>query len=295
LAAYELAIELGADFVEPDLVSTRDGELVARHENEIGGTTDVAAHPEFAGRRTTKSIDGLPVTGWFTEDFTLAEVRTLRARERLPQLRPANSAYDGSFEIPTFQEVVDLVRLRTTKSGQRIGVYPETKHPTYFRSIGLPLEERLLGTLQAAGFAEGRVYIQSFDVGNLRALAARTTLPLVQLLDSPLVGSVPERLDEIASYAQVVGAHKALVSPGFVEAAHGRGLAVHAWTFRAENHFLPPELRRGDPKDAAFARELGDWRTDYERYYGVGVDGVFSDQPELAVAARDGTRPGETG
>ena len=136
LAAYELAIDQGADFIEPDLVPTKDDILVARHENEIGGTTDVAAHPEFADRRVTKSIDGQAVTGWFTEDFTLAELKTLRARERLPQLRPANTAYDGRFTIPTLTEIVALAQRRSAKTGRTIGIYPETKHPTYFAAIG---------------------------------------------------------------------------------------------------------------------------------------------------------------
>ena len=138
LASYELAIEMGADFIEPDLVSTKDHVLVARHENDITATTDVADHPEFADRRTTKMIDGVAVTGWFTEDFTLAELKTLRAKERLPDVRPANTAFDGLYEIPTFQEVIDLAKRAT------VGIYPETKHPTYFRSIGLPLEEPLV-------------------------------------------------------------------------------------------------------------------------------------------------------
>src|SRR5687768_9709943 len=144
LAAYELAARMGADYVEPDLVVTKDGELVARHENEIGGTTDVAAHPEFAARKATKVIDGAPITGWFTEDFTLAELKTLRAKERIPQTRPRNTLYDGRFEVPTLEEVVDLSRRLSRELGRDIGVYPETKHPTYFQEIGLPLEQRLV-------------------------------------------------------------------------------------------------------------------------------------------------------
>jgi glycerophosphoryl diester phosphodiesterase len=179
LGSYRLAIQLGADFIEPDLVATSDHVLVARHENNIGGTTDVAAHPEFAARHTTKTIDGVRVTGWFVEDFTLAELRTLRATERLPELRPANTAFDGLEQIPTLQEVIDLARRH------HVGIYPETKHPTYFDSIGLSLEEPLLATLAANGYRGPRtpVFIQSFETANLRQLHRQTRLPLVQLLD----------------------------------------------------------------------------------------------------------------
>src|SRR5262245_52951941 len=180
LPAYELAIGMGADYIEPDLVSTKDRVLVARHENEIGGTTDVAAHPEFAGRRTTKVIDGVSVTGWFTEDFTLAELKTLRARERLPELRPANTVFDGQFEIPTLQEVITLARRKG------VGIYPETKHPTYFDGIGLSLEEPLVATLRANGLdrRSARVFVQSFETANLKELSRRTKVKLVQLLDA---------------------------------------------------------------------------------------------------------------
>ncbi|RYD42197.1 MAG: glycerophosphodiester phosphodiesterase, partial [Sphingomonadales bacterium] len=184
LASYKLAIELGADYIEPDLVLTKDGVLVARHENEISETTDVAAHPEFAGRKATKTIDGLEVTGWFTEDFTLAELKTLRARERLPKLR--STEYDGQFEIPTFEEI--LTFLAEANKGRKIpvGVYPETKHPSYFTSIGLPHEAPLLAMLDRFGY-RGRtapVFIQSFEVGNLMDLRAKSDLPLIQLMDA---------------------------------------------------------------------------------------------------------------
>lgn len=149
-AAYELAARLGADHIEPDLVSTKDGVLVARHENEIGGTTDVEQHPEFADRRTTKVIDGEQVTGWFTEDFTLAELKTLRAEERIPGIRQQNTIYNGRFGIPTFDEVVDLARRLSRELGREIGIVPETKHPGYFRSIDLPLEPGLVETLDCS-------------------------------------------------------------------------------------------------------------------------------------------------
>jgi glycerophosphoryl diester phosphodiesterase len=180
LGAYELAIDQGADFIEPDLVPTRDGVLVARHENNIADTTDVAAHPEFARRKATKTIDGQPQTGWFTEDFTLAELKTLRAKERLPKLRPGNTAYDGQFQVPTLDEVIALAKRRG------VGIYPETKHPSYFRSIGLPLEDRLLAALRTAGWdsAHAPVFIQSFEVANLKALRPRTGVRLIQLMDA---------------------------------------------------------------------------------------------------------------
>ncbi|MDH4074504.1 MAG: glycerophosphodiester phosphodiesterase family protein [Acidimicrobiia bacterium] len=185
LDSYELAIRSCADYIEPDMVSTRDGVLVARHENEIGGTTDIANHPEFADRKTTKVIDGVSVTGWFTEDLTLAELRTLRARERLPQLRPANATYDGLFQVPTLEEVIQLAQRYRTCDGRPVGIYPETKHPTYFDSVGLSLEEPLLKLLGRYGYdhKSSPVYIQSFETGNLKELAGKTKLPLVQLIN----------------------------------------------------------------------------------------------------------------
>ncbi len=185
LAAYQLAIAMGADYVEPDLVSTKDGVLVARHENEISGTTDVSARAEFASRKTTKIIDGAPITGWFTEDFTLRELKTLRAKERLPQVRPGNTVYDGSFEVPTLQEVIDLVKTESRRAHRRIGIAPETKHPTYFDSIGLSLEEPLVRTLRRNGLdrRNAKVVVQSFETTNLRQLDRLTRVPLAQLVD----------------------------------------------------------------------------------------------------------------
>ena len=296
LAAYELAIVQGADFIEPDLVATRDGVLVARHENEISGTTDVAAHPEFAARKTTKTIDGQTVTGWFTEDFTLAELKTLRARERLPQLRPQNVKYDGQFAIPTFAEVIALAKAKG------VGVYPETKHPSYFRSVGLPLEPPLLRELTAAGWTSRSdpVFIQSFEAGNLKALRGQTQLRLIQLIDSGTSAEghsydamlTPAGLAAIARYADGIGPAKdrliprdgngLLLEPTSVVAdAHKAGLAVHPWTFRAENYFLPAAMRsEGGP--AAH----GDLAAELRLFYALGVDGVFSDFPGIAARAR---------
>jgi glycerophosphoryl diester phosphodiesterase len=288
LASYELAIEQGADFIEPDLVATKDGVLVARHENEIGGTTDVAAHPEFADRRTTRVIDGAPLTGWFTEDFTLDELRTLRARERLPEVRPGSAAFDGQFAIPTLEDIVDLARRAGERRGHMVGLYPETKHPTYFRSIGLPLEEPLVATLHAAGYQadDASVFIQSFEADSLRRLAGLTSLRLVQLLTAG--PQAAERTDaqalaEVAGYARAIGADKDLVIPrdgagnllnesSLVADAHAAGLLVHAWTFRAEKTFL--------------AANIPDAGAEYAVFYATGLDGVFTDQPDLAVAAR---------
>jgi glycerophosphoryl diester phosphodiesterase len=310
LASYRLAIAMGADYVEPDLVSTRDGVLVARHENEIGGTTDVADHPEFADRRTTKTIDGRAVTGWFTEDFTLAELKTLRAKERLPQVRPANTAYDGRFAIPTLDEVLDLVARESRRLHRQIGVYPETKHPTYFTSIGLPLEEPLLQALRRHHLdrPNAKVYLQSFETGNLRRLHRMTRLPLIQLLDASGAPydlaaaddprsyrdlATPGGLAEIATYATGVGVNKELVLPrdatgstgepsDLVDDAHTDGLLVHVWTLRAENQFMAANFRVGTDPTAS-----GDAVAEDQAFLDAGVDGFFTDQADLGVEARD--------
>jgi len=242
LEAYRLAIRQGADFIEPDLVATRDGVLVARHENEISGTTDVAAHPEFANRRTTKSIDGRPMTGWFTEDFTLAELKTLRAKERIPAIRPDNTRFDGMYQVPTFAEVVRLAK-RESRGGRVIGVYPETKHPTYFAKEGRRLDgtpiatalgAKLVETLVAEGFTDPqRVYIQSFEVENLIELrqqimpAAGVAFPLVQLYDD-LYSAMPyDMAYNVAHDADLAGIYGGLLAqvPGGID-AHTRYAAL---------------------------------------------------------------------
>jgi glycerophosphoryl diester phosphodiesterase len=311
LAAYRLAIGMGADYIEPDLVSTRDGALVVRHENEISGTTDVSDHPEFAARRTTRTIDGRELTGWFTEDFTLAELKTLRATERLPGVRPTNTAFDGRFEVPTLQEVIDLARGEGRRRGRTIGIYPETKHPTYFRSIGLALEEPLVRVLERNDLtgSGSAVFIQSFETASLRRLNTLIGVRLIQLLDAtgrPYDLSVagddrthadlvtPENLKWISTYADGIGVNKNLLVPrdaagrllaptDMVRAAHAAGLLVHAWTFRAENRFLPVDFRIGPEPDAR-----GDITAEYELFYRLGLDGVFSDFPDTAIAARVG-------
>lgn len=312
LASYTKAVEDGADFIEPDLVMTRDGVLVARHENDISGTTNVADKPGFASRKTTRIIDGVAITGWFTEDFTLAELKTLRARERIPANRPANVQYNDQFEVPTLQEIIELARELSARTGRVIGIYPETKHPSYFRSIGLPLERTLVDALHAAGY-RGRsapVFIQSFEVANLRELRAMTDLPLIQLLsasgapeDFRQAGDrrgyrdliSPAGLAEISRYADGIGPAKNLViargvggnlaaPTALVRDAHAAGLLVHPYTFRPENPFLPADLRRGDPRSPF---ERGDMAAEIRRFIEAGVDGVFVDDPAVARAAID--------
>ena len=281
LESYALAIEEGADYIEPDLVMTRDGVLVARHENEIGGTTDVAQHPEFATRQRTQTIDGETMRGWFTEDFTLAEIKTLRARERLPELRPQNCAFDGQFTVPTFDEILQLAAASRgrRRDGSRIGVYPETKHPAHFAALGLPLEQAVLDALQRHGYAaEGSpVVIQSFDPANLRQLRGMTRLTLVQLLEHGLGDPA-----EIAKYADGIGIAKSLASEAGIRAAHALNLKVHVWTFRAENEFLPEDLRIG-----ASPAAHGDLAAEIRRYLDRGIDGLFVDFPAVGVRVRD--------
>lgn len=315
LAAYELAINLGADFIEPDLVSTRDGVLVARHENEISGTTDVADHPEFADRRTTKTIDGTSLTGWFTEDFTLAELKTLRARERIPAVRQENTLYDDRFEIPTFEEVVRLARRMTRQTGRNIGIYPETKHPSYFDGIGLSLEEPLIRVLKGNGLnrRSASVFVQSFEVANLRQLAGRSPVKLVQLFGAPagrpfdfvLAGdtrtyadlATPAGLAQISRYADGIGPPKTSIVPRdslgnslapttLVDDAHAAGLLVHPYTFRNENTFLPLELRVGDSADPASQILYGKALDEYRMFFELRIDGLFTDNTDTAIEVR---------
>ena len=308
LGSYELAARLGADYLEPDLVITRDGVLVCRHEPEIGGTTDVAQHPEFAGRKATKQLDGVPVTGWFTDDFTLAELKTLRAVERLPQ---HNALFDEQYEIPTLQELLDLRKRLSIELGREIGVYPETKHPTYFQNIGMSLEWPLVDILQRNGLnnPDASVFVQSFEVtnlGQLRDLGLRTAA--VQLLsatgapyDTVAAGkdhpsyadlATPAGLRGIAAYAQGIGPDKVQVIPRaangrlaeattLVADAHSAGLTVHPYAFRAENTFLPVDYRRG-PLPSDFGRAIDEQLT----YLQSGIDGLFTDQADIGVLAR---------
>ena len=277
LEGYQLAVDMGADFIEPDLVSTRDGVLIARHENEIAATTDVA--DRFPDRTRTKTIDGQPVTGWFSEDFTLAEIKTLRARERLPF---RSHAYDGQFQIPTFEEVIALAQRLGDARRRPVGVYPETKHPSYFRGIGLPLEERLLESLKRYGWnrRDAPVFIQSFEQGNLRELRTKTPVRLIQLVNSAATVD-GDGLKRIAEYADGIGPEKRLIVPvnpdgslraptDLVTRAHAVGLLVHVWTVRVEKEFLP-------------AGYHGRVEAELEQLRQLGVDGVFTDFPDVAV------------
>lgn len=300
LASYELAIEMQADYIEPDLVSTKDSVLIARHENNITETTNVADQPEYANRKTTKRIDGKTINGWFAEDFILEEIKTLWAKERLPF---RNHTYDNQFKIPTLQEVIDLTKQKSIEVGRVIGIYPETKHPTYFQSINLPLEECLVSILHKNGCKNRNapIFIQSFEVENLRQLRQLTDLPLIQLLgdkkmqpyDFLIKGenrtygdfTNPRELTKIAEYADGVGVDKRLIVPTaednwlkpattLIEDAHAVNLQIHAWTFRNEKQYLAPNYQ-GQPQ------------TEYEHFFQLGIDGVFSDFPDFAVTVRD--------
>lgn len=295
LAAYNRAIDQGADYIEPDLVATKDLVLVARHENELSGTTDVAAREEFADRRRDKTIDGRRVAGWFAEDFTLAELRTLRARERIPTLRPANARYDGLYQVPTLAEIVQLVRAREAETGKRIGLYPELKHPEFLlQNAGIDLIDLLLREFRTLRITPADpVFIQSFEVAPLQRLRARAPGFRQVLLVEPFGGPAdepgmryadmvtPTGLAEVAKYADVVGAHIAMIlNPDgtpttLVADARAAGLAVHAWTIRPENEFLPVSLRTGD---APKGKGCGDVKL-AAMLKGAGVAGVFSDGP----------------
>jgi glycerophosphoryl diester phosphodiesterase len=304
LAAYALAIEQGADFIEPDLVATRDGHLIARHEPVLDATTDVDSHPRFADRRTNRVIDGKSVTAFFACDFTLAEIKQLRA----VQPNPARSKqYDGQFEIPTFEEILELAQKEGVARHRTIGIYPETKHPSFHLALGLPLEDRLLEALRKRNVerADGPVFIQSFESANLQYLRTRTRLPLVQLLDDgaleydpagvrvvgvnipqyddPRGSQPPRQLSDIKQYADAIGPWKrqilrdvgseTLLQTSLIEQAHAAGLGVHTYTFRNEPGTLAPQY-------------ANDALREYRQFYELGIDGVFSDFPDTALKAR---------
>ena len=296
LAAYELAIEMGADYIEPDLVSTKDGVLIIRHENEISQTTDVAQ--KFPTRKNTKMIDGQKMEGWFTEDFTLKEIKTLKAKERLPFRNQANN---GKYDIPTFQEMLELIKHKNLEKKRRIGIYPETKHPSYFNSIHLGLEDPMLKLLKQYGYtkASDPIFIQSFEVSNLKALHQRTPVHLIQLIEEegqPYDFTVrknkrtyrdmlkPSGLAEIATYAMGIGPYKRLIVPEkpdksldkpttLISDAHHAGLQVHPWTFRSDPSFLAPTYQ-GKPE------------AEYKQFFTLGVDAVFSEFPDTALKVR---------
>ncbi|MBT2427575.1 MULTISPECIES: glycerophosphodiester phosphodiesterase [unclassified Streptomyces] len=309
LGSYQLALDLGAHIVEQDLVPTKDGHLVCRHENDITATTDVADHPEFAGRKATKRIDGVSYTGWFTEDFTLAELKTLRATERIPGNRPDNTLYDGRWTVPTFEEVLRWADQEGRKRGKPVWLYVETKHPTYFRSLGLGLEEPLARLLRRYGRdrKNSPLILQSFEPSSVQRLARLVDTPRIVLLSGPATRPwdfvesgdprtvadlvKPAGLKWIASYAQGIGPTLDLVIPKdaagrlttpttLVKDAHARGLLLHPYTLRNENSFLPADFRRGSDPNA-----YGDVFGAAAAYFATGIDGVFSDHPDTALLA----------
>lgn len=308
LAAFELAVAQGADSLELDVVPTKDGKLVVRHESELSKTTDVATRGEFASRRSTKVIDDTTRSGWFTEDFTLAELRVLRTKERMRLTRPQSRKFNGIFPVPTLDEVVALASGLRTSSGQQVGLYIETKHSTYFRSIGLPLEEQLVAVLYNNGYGSHRdaVWIESFETTNLRDLAERTDLNLVQLIrgagrphdlrvrgDRRSYADLTSRrgLREISGYAQAVALSKQVAIPtdehgrlleptAVIREAHRVNLTVLGWTFRRENRFLPKQFRVGDDPFAP-----GDLAGEINAFVSAGMDGFFLDNPDVSSPA----------
>ncbi|MFI6643192.1 glycerophosphodiester phosphodiesterase [Streptomyces sp. NPDC050504] len=311
IGSYQLALDMGAHVVEQDLVPTKDGHLVCRHENDITGTTDVADHPEFASRRTTKTVDGTKLTGWFTEDFTLAELKTLRAKERIPGTRQENTVYDGRWEVPTFVEVLEWAEREGRRRGRPVWLHVETKHPTYFRSIGLGLEERLAKLLRRYGrhHRNSPVFLQSFEPTSIQRLSKLVSSPRVVLFggakdrpwdfvqsgDPRTYGDLatPAGLKWIASYAQGIGPTLDLIIPRkadgtlgapttLVRDAHAKGLIVHPYTMRNENAFLPADFRRGTDA-TAYGDAFGALKVWFEQ----GIDGIFSDNPDTALLARE--------
>lgn len=309
-ASYELALALGADAVEPDIVATKDGVLVLRHENEISGTTDVASHPEFAARRTTKRIDGVSLTGWFTEDFTWSELSTLRAVERLPQLRQSSSSFDGMQPILRFRELLDLLDGERERSGREIALVAEVKHPTYFASIGLPLdqliaeellrwnrpdqlivecfEQGVLTELRQRGVAGRYVYLLEAkgSAPDLRARFGRKALPYSAQLTASGLARLAQDVDGVSVDKTLLldaGTDGRVRVTDLVSRIHDSGMTAFTWTLRPENRFLAPAHRRG-----TVPRDWGDWRLEFELVLATGIDGVFVDHPDLGVVARDG-------
>ena len=318
LESYQKAIDDGADFIEPDLVSTKDGILVARHENEISGTTNVASLPQFADRKKTKVIDGVSLNGWFTEDFTLNELQQLKARERIPQYRPKNQKYNDLYAIPTLDQIIELTNAHYKKTGKIIGLYIETKHPTYFQQLNLAMEDNLLKTLSKYQFSRdiAPIYLQSFEVSNLKYLKNQLDLhksvkhaQLIQLYDAPDVRpadyiaqnnpktyadlATAQGLKDVSVYANGVGPWKVYVfedaamtkTTSFIANAHKVNLKVHPYTFRPENNFLPSTLKCStDPAKAAERCPTGSIK-EMQLYFKAGVDGVFTDDPAIGRQA----------
>ena len=315
LAAYQKAIDDGADFIEPDLVATKDGYLVARHENEIGETTNVSELPQFADRKTTKVIDGVSLTGWFTEDFHLNELNQLKARERIPQIRPNNVQYNDLYNIPTLEQIIELADQHYQKTGKIIGLYIETKHPTYFQQQNLALENSLLMSLAKHKYTReiAPIYLQSFEISNLKAMreqlaqlnsikqikiiqlyGGKSTQPADAAMQKLTINygdmATVAGLKEVAKYADGVGPSKTYILPNtqaatvtsFVKDAHAVGLKVHPYTLRPENEFLPDYLDCGvNPAERC---ETGAIK-EYELFFRAGVDGIFTDDPGLGRKA----------
>ena len=310
LGSYSLALDMGAHVIEQDLVPTKDGHLVCRHEPDITATTDVSDHPEFAARKTTKVVDGISTTGWFTEDFTLAEIKTLRAKERIPANRQHNTLYDGHFEVPTYEEVLRWADEEGRRRGRPVWLYTETKHPTYFRGLGLGLEERFAKLLRRYGrdHEDAPIFLQSFEPSSMRRMADLVSAPRVVLLDAAnttpwdlkVAGDTrtvadlvkPEGLRWMASFAQGIGPTLDLIIPKdasgklleattLVRDAHAQGLILHPYTMRNENTFLPADFRRGtDPN--AYGDAFGAFKT----YFETGIDGIFTDNADTGLLAR---------
>lgn len=304
LAAYELAIDQGADSIELDLVVTKDLVLIARHENELSDTTDVASREEFEDRRREKTIDGQRVAGWFAEDFTLEEIRTLRARERYPTIRQTNVLFNDLYQVPTFGEIIKLVRAKEAEAGRKIGLYPELKHPNFLlQEAGIDVVDLLVSQLRQEGLdgPDARVIIQSFEIGPLQRLNRMVDVQLAQLVkpgegpaDEPAMQyeemTTPSGLAEVAQYADILAADmRMLFGPegvplDLVKDAHAAGLKVHAWTLRKENAFLPPMLRRGQGE-----RGTGDVGGMVNILKANGIEGIFTDDPGLVLAALEGS------
>ncbi|XP_059049300.1 uncharacterized protein LOC131844431 isoform X2 [Achroia grisella] len=311
LGAYALAVTMGSDYIEPDIVITKDGHLIARHDNELGLTTDVSDHPEFQSRYRNQNVDGRPIAGWFTEDFTLAEIKTLRAIERIPNERPGNARMDKSFDVPTLQEIIDLAKSMQGIYCREIGIYPEIKHGTHFQRLGLAMEKPLVDILHKNGYTgpEAPIYIQSFEVNNLKELKNLTELRLIQLYGSRLLRPYDQSvlgtnltygematiqgLRNVAKYAHAVGPEKNYVIPrtlqnnlgvptDFVSDAHTAGLKVHPYTFRSENRYLPSEFQSNDTSPAA----IGNVKGEINAFLNAGIDGLFADQPDVPVIIR---------
>ncbi len=298
LASYERAIDAGADFIEPDLVPTKDLKLVARHDTELSDTTDVASREEFAGRKRTKDVEGRLVSGWFAEDFTLAELRTLRARERLTPLRPANARFDGLYQIPTFEEIVALVKAKEAETGRPIGIYPELKHPTMLlEQAGIDVVDLFAAALKTAGLdkADSKAFVQVFEIAPLKRLNRLIDTPLVLLIApdggpydekglSWLDVMTPSGLAEVATYADGIGPSMGYVidaqgqPTSLVADAHAAGLKVHPWTLRKENAFLPPALQ--NPGGPGARGKLGEALAQLRA---AGIDGLFTDDPAVVV------------